>query len=526
MSVTTATTSDSLLVGIREALPLWRLQEAPLDWQFDKVWGRFTVEVWLIGIAVLFAFDFCIALLSGFSTTAVWVLLVSIGLVCCTRAFILWRPSVSVQRMGLLLGVSLTTNFWYYAVSFSPSLVYAHRSTGMIAICWRAMVPFFGFEFKPCALFLVANTAVECSVMRFTMVKLGAGEDIHRLDIFSMGATCLSFLWLCHQVVSSHSLWSVQEELKAEMAASESLLSMVCDATAWVDGDGDTVLRSNARLDEILGSRMEGRLLSGSVSATEHCRLQGAFLSCRVDWQQSCDQRPTAVLLPTTFLRQTAPPINADLFIVHRRPNFALTIREKMRSSCSRFSVLAPARKSSAFLLGFRLSQITEVAPMPQDEEHAAATKKHPASGRRRHVRDSSVSESIEADSASLAGSLRKGPCIRKCGKALPVQALQTIPPLNGFRVSDKRYFTACAQSILEDLLQSANLDLRGCCRWHASLRTLSKWVDEMHQWRACAEPWPAVPPAWQCTNCCALISCEEDDMVCWICSSARSCNS
>ena len=45
-------------------------------------------------------------------------------------------------------------------------------------------------------------------------------------------------------------------QLKAEKQAVEALLGMVCDSSFWLSSDGDTVSRSEARFDAMMGSIM------------------------------------------------------------------------------------------------------------------------------------------------------------------------------------------------------------------------------------------------------------------------------
>lgn len=273
---------------------------------------------------------------------------------------------------------------------------------------------------------------------------------------------------------------------------------------------------------------MEGRLLSESVAVTERARLQHAFSSCGVDGRETAGHNPTVVLLPTTFLRQTAPPVNVDLFIVHRQPSFTISACGPHSPGSSRCSAVA---MTSAFLLGFRLCQTNEVTPVLHEGNNAATERSaHGQSNRRRCRRVrfdeqslvSDISEMSSQSSHSQAGSFGKGSAIRKRGKTLFAESSHAIPPILGFHTSeDGDYLRHCAESVLEDLLSSLNFELYGCCRWHMSLRLLSKWIDDMHPWRSCTDLWPLQSPSWQCTTCRALIF-SDQDAACWVCSSER----
>jgi len=510
---------------------LWSLQEAPLDWQFQTFWGPLRLECFMLGFGALLASNSCLALMSGFWATAAWTFAAASCLICSCIAHFSVGPSAWVSVIWLMLSLFLISQLMYYGTSLSSSSMYVYRSTGMICVCWRVLVPFAAFRLLPCSVFVLVNTSMECIMMRCVLTRLGSVDEIHRVDKFSVVASCLTMLWCYGLAVHWHSLWSVQEELKAQMAASESLLSMVCDATAWVDSDGDTVLRSNARLDEIMGSQMEGRLLSDRLSATEQCRIHSAFSRWNGDGQRTCGG-PTVVLLPTTFSPQASSTINVDLFIVKRRPSFALVQSGSPSSSCLRLTALA---MKSAFLLGFRLSPTADVTPESQNGNNVAIEKSAngPSISRRhRHMRfdeerSISASDSKSGDSeafvrSSFSRPSGKSPRIKRQAEVYHTEPPRRLPPLPDFTVSQDEYLSNCAQSMLEDILTSFNFELNGCCQWHASLRVLSQWLNDMHTWYTCIEPWPKTRPAWQCETCSALISSSEDDTVCWMCTSTR----
>ena len=69
-----------------------------------------------------------------------------------------------------------------------------------------------------------------------------------------------------------------EEKVAMEKEASEAVLAAVCDATCWLSSDdGDTIQRSNVKLEAILGPDLEGKRLSTLMVDTEPFRLQAAI---------------------------------------------------------------------------------------------------------------------------------------------------------------------------------------------------------------------------------------------------------
>eukprot|EP00419_Tripos_fusus_P015519 CAMPEP_0172753630 /NCGR_PEP_ID=MMETSP1074-20121228/156360_1 /TAXON_ID=2916 /ORGANISM="Ceratium fusus, Strain PA161109" /LENGTH=90 /DNA_ID=CAMNT_0013586351 /DNA_START=22 /DNA_END=290 /DNA_ORIENTATION=+ len=71
------------------------------------------------------------------------------------------------------------------------------------------------------------------------------------LVIYSCGAMCWCFMWRCLW----QTLYQNERRVTIEKEASESVLSMLCDATFWLAADGDTLVDSDHRLEGIIGSK-------------------------------------------------------------------------------------------------------------------------------------------------------------------------------------------------------------------------------------------------------------------------------
>jgi len=256
------------------------------------------------------------------------------------------------------------------------------------------------------------------------------------------------------------------------------LLSMVCDGTVRVGTDGDTVIRSHLRVDEILGSSMEGKLLSDKVPADERARLCTAFSTCRGDGHH----RLPVVSLPTTLLRQDAPSVNADLFIVNHQPDAVSKCRSRL------------AADNTGFLLGLRLSPTSVLAP--EESENAILANEDMRRGRRVSFDEDSISSNKSSTIEDAKGILkhRSAGSRSKCSdtgtrKRLPTLSQFDVPPNDG-------YLKESITSMLEELLAAFNFELVGCCRWHAHVHILSGWIQDMKTWRTCTATGPQRPRA------------------------------
>merc|ERR1712100_579819 len=127
-------------------------------------------------------------------------------------------------------------------------------------------------------------------------------------------------------------------QLAAEETSSKSLISMVCDATFWIDRGGDTILRSSRQLDALLGCRVEGLHFSKYLPESEIPRFHNA-MSTRQQYQH-------VMLLPTSVLREGRYATNVDLFIVPCK--LASSISESQSSDIPEVPRL---------LIGLRLAQ-------------------------------------------------------------------------------------------------------------------------------------------------------------------------
>ena len=136
-------------------------------------------------------------------------------------------------------------------------------------------------------------------MMHQILARFGTADEFNRVATIQVFMSVVGLFWCSYLAMLWRSLWEAQQQLILEKGACESLLSMVCDGIAWVDGDGDTIIRSSPRLNEILGPTWKGR---GSPTKFPRVRAQGSGEHSQVAEAMGSSDPPVASL-PTTFLR-------------------------------------------------------------------------------------------------------------------------------------------------------------------------------------------------------------------------------
>jgi len=180
------------------------------------------------------------------------------------------------------------------------------------------------------------------------------------------GCACCLFASYYHSVchAQSRSLWEAMNELdierklllstqeaseqlivqlKAEQSAAADLLSMLCDATAWLASDGDTVVRSETRFDAIVGHSALNECLSSFIPEEEQNRFEVAST-------KSPASAPKLRVLTTTILNSiTGVRADVDVFMVSRTDES---------------SEADPLVRVPRYLVGVRLSQLEPAAAL------------------------------------------------------------------------------------------------------------------------------------------------------------------
>jgi len=226
---------------------------------------------------------------------------------------------------------------------FDGDMIYRHRAMGMIGALWRAMLPFFSMRVRDCLLILpilsVVEVAATCASMSFFDEK-GAIRCSVTLSVLSLSTVG----WCYGTVYMFHAQYQMQQRISLEQEASQSILSMVCDATFWLAADGDTLLHGSPHLDALLSADSKGSRFSSYLADTEQDRFK---MILGAGGQH-------VHLLPTTLQNaKSSSRIGVDLFIVDRK---------QMQETRSDGNESPLPSKSYGFFVGLRLSAATELS--------------------------------------------------------------------------------------------------------------------------------------------------------------------
>lgn len=287
-------------------------------------------------------------------------------------------------------------------------------------------------------------------------------------------------------------------KLKAEKQALEALLNMVCDASFWLASDGDTVARSEKRLDAIMGCEMLQQSFHTHVPSLEHDRLMNALHP-----KQSGLLESPVILLPIAIL-QNETSVNVDMYIVDR---------------CQSFSSLSD---DVGYLVGLCLRQISEpqchINPITETASSSdLLAVGHQWQRRRRRVTFGSsslgsASEAADAESDMISDwdTLRQDLLGRSSLR--PSEGHRELPLRGDFIAPSNGFLKQCAKSMIDDIISCLNFKVTGCCYYHANVCLLSGWLLECRQSPCDQHATVGVCSlgAWQCKECSAIISVYE----------------
>lgn len=158
-------------------------------------------------------------------------------------------------------------------------------------------------------------------VATFMMRNWESTQEVEPTPVSSYIFTVsLTFAYVCIGVFHNHrmhTLYNVMAQLTFEKDAFHSLLTMVCDATVWIEPSSKTVQCCDKRFDMLMGKTMQGVHLSEMVynPGQETVRLHRVFTQGA---GAGYTQQPPVVLLPTTLCTSTGPA-DTDLFIVQNQ---------------------------------------------------------------------------------------------------------------------------------------------------------------------------------------------------------------
>jgi hypothetical protein len=156
-------------------------------------------------------------------------------------------------------------------------------------------------------------------------------------------------------------MYYTEQELSIEKDATQSLITMICDASVWIAADCETIVRSHKHFDGLLGMEMVGQRITTYLEEPQV--LQRALENA------SGSSRSSVQLIASTLLGQESQPLTrVEMFIVDRREAFASTASLESSAWSARSERLG-------FLLGVRLvdPDSSEPALAPLKESEVAA---------------------------------------------------------------------------------------------------------------------------------------------------------
>jgi len=312
-------------------------------------------------------------------------------------------------------------------------------------------------------------------------------------------------------------------QIDLEREAATRLLSMVCDSSVWLSGDGDTIIRSDNGFEAIVGAGAQGERLSNYILSEERERFR-VFVSdierlgSRVGLLHTCLVSPSGI----------GEANQVDLFLVDRQQGEASL---SVGAGSPMPSYLVGLRMSSAVGSGVDASSGAEAdVPFASDAfvlacaGAPAVTDMSEVSSMvgevvcEKHAVQSFPMEARREAAASIAAATET--FARSC-KPFPSVALHTKPPpCTQFRPSSS-YLRHVIMSVLQDLAECTNFQVISCCPWHSALLHLQQMCEDLGGVRKCPEWRPSA--VRQCWKCSALIDTEAPEEPCWLCNESQA---
>ena len=324
--------------------------------------------------------------------TLAWVMgWLSISLFAVAAAFVLWymsQPSSRASQAVATLGICVW-NLGLWSVHFlddsEPNAAYLWPGGG----CLMGALVTLNFELQP---------AYKVLCLTLLLIEMVVFAVLHpaKVDLIVVFMCCpplVGIVAFCHHYVD------LCDQLNAEQAATKALVKMTCDAGLWLAADGDTVVRGDDYMDDVMGARMEGGRLSECLAEADRARFRLAAAEAAAGVQ----------LLPVTLLRRAAPAFGAELFCI---------------------AVSARAQTQTCFLVGLRISEPwsvegIEIGALPSYGSQESSTR-----SAEDHLAERSASsegsqaalrwpEDIEACSSLT--------CAQSCPRTLASRALEPV---------------------------------------------------------------------------------------------------
>jgi len=233
--------------------------QAPVSWWLD---------VNRVPIRNSFAIAGVVITLAGInryvSSGVEWVsFVVVLGLValCAAMTGILAKglvasPHAELSTIIASLTVLIASGASELLVSDDP--IFRSRTHAQLLVLWKLVPAIFSFPLYGAAILALWSVVVDIASLELLRLKFGDRSQLRQwlysvlFAVFGLGVTIMSGSRL-------YRVFSFQQALSAERKLLVSLLSMMCDATAWLAESGDVVLRADQRFHMLLGRDVTGQ---------------------------------------------------------------------------------------------------------------------------------------------------------------------------------------------------------------------------------------------------------------------------
>jgi len=187
-----------------------------------------------------------------------------------------WHPVVTeVGGAVSLLGAAICESF---APVANDLAVFANYSIGFHAFLFLLLPACVGWRLRVACPFLLLNYIAQC--VAHVLLDRKHPETPADTGLIGLGIIYLTAsVVICWQRRRMRNLFEAETQFRTEKKAFELLLDNVCDATVWLDKDGDTVVECSRNFDILMRRELAGHAFSSCLqdSEEERLRLRGAI---------------------------------------------------------------------------------------------------------------------------------------------------------------------------------------------------------------------------------------------------------
>jgi len=272
--------------------------------------NRLPFRVFFIGGCVFVLAFSLTALLSGTIDNKALVVCAFLTVTWALGAFLTFlRMPLRVFAASMQIALMIVNSSTAAAPLSSEDVMYRMRSQAIAMVIWKFVPGTFGLPLPMAMIHLVWSVASDVCVLHLSS-QIFDDPTVARMYFASPMNACFGLAVAYMAQGRLGSLYIAHRELATEKETLDALLSMICDAAAWVSRDCTTVLRCDHRFDLLIGKRMQGKSLKSCLPDDEfqHGRLREALTRA---WN-------TPVSLPLTLSLGVGAEIDVDCFVVRR----------------------------------------------------------------------------------------------------------------------------------------------------------------------------------------------------------------